>query len=44
MAPAATVDGVVAQNMLLITAGVGDKAALVGSFYNRNGRARHASN
>ncbi|NYI40539.1 hypothetical protein [Demequina lutea] len=29
-----TVDGVVAQNLLLITAGVGDKAALVGSFYN----------
>jgi hypothetical protein len=34
---AGTVDGVVAQNMLLITAGTGDKAALVGSFYNETG-------
>jgi len=33
----ATVDGVVAQNMLLVTAGAGDKAALVGSFYNETG-------
>lgn len=32
-----TVDGVVAQNMLLITAGAGDKAVLVGSFYNQTG-------
>ena len=32
-----TVDGVVAQNMMLITAGAGDKAALVGSFYNQTG-------
>jgi hypothetical protein len=32
-----SVDGVVAQNMLLITSGAGDKAALVGSFYNATG-------
>jgi hypothetical protein len=33
----ATVNGVIAQNMLLITSGVDHKAALVGSFYNETG-------
>ncbi len=32
-----TVDGVVAQNLLLITSGAGEKAALVGSLYNDTG-------
>ena len=34
-----TVDGVVGQNLLLITSGAGEKAALVGSFYNDTGEA-----
>ena len=34
-----TVDGVVAQNLLLITSGAGAKAALVGSLYNETGAA-----
>ncbi len=33
----ATVNGVIAQNMLLFTSGVDKKAALVGSFYNETG-------
>jgi hypothetical protein len=33
----ATINGVIAQNMLLITSGVDQKAALVGSFYNETG-------
>ncbi|NTV38960.1 MAG: hypothetical protein HGA51_03245, partial [Demequinaceae bacterium] len=32
-----TVDGVVAQNLLLITSGAGEKAALIGSLYNDTG-------